>query len=124
MTQPIIKLVLLAAVAVVGLFALRGSTRPVHRVVWRGYVVGILVVAAVSIVDPGALTWVAHKVGVGRGADLVLYVLVVTFMLVSVILFRRIADLERKYIVIARALAIREAQELDVREPPETGTDA
>jgi hypothetical protein len=41
-----------------------------------------------------------------------------------VILFRRIADLERKYVLIARALAIREAQELDVREPPETDPDA
>jgi hypothetical protein len=40
------------------------------------------------------------------------------------ILFRRIADLERKYVVLARALAIREAQELDVREPPEMDEDA
>jgi small membrane protein len=86
--------------------------------------VGGLAAAALSVVFPGRLTWVAHKVGVGRGADLVLYILVVTFMLVSVILFRRIADLERKYVVVARALAIREAQELDAREPPETDQDA
>ena len=39
MTQPIIKMFLLAAIAVVGLFALRGSTRAMHRVLWRGYVV-------------------------------------------------------------------------------------
>ena len=124
MTQPIIKLVLLAAIVVVALFALRGSTRAFHRVVWRGFVVGGLAAAALSVVFPGRLTWLAHKVGVGRGADLVLYILVVTFMLVSVILFRRIADLERKYVVLARALAIREAQELEAREPPDTDQDA
>jgi small membrane protein len=124
MTQPIIKLALLAALAVVALFALRGSTRAFHRVLWRGYVVGILLAAGVSIVFPGALTWLAHKVGVGRGADLLLYILVVTFMLVSVILFRRISDLERKYVVLSRALALRESQEPDPRDPPEMGTTA
>ena len=77
-----------------------------------------------SIVFPGALTWIAHKVGVGRGADLLLYILVVTFMLVSVILFRRISDLERKYVVLSRALALRESREPDRRDPPEMDTTA
>jgi small membrane protein len=110
MTQPVIKIVLLAAIAVVGLFALRGSTRAMHRVLWRGYVVVILVAAALGVLFPGSTTWIARKLGVGRGADLLLYVLVVTFMLVSVILFRRLAALERKYVVLARALAIQEAR--------------
>lgn len=110
MSQALIKIVLLTAIAVVGLFALRGSTKAMHRVLWRGYVVAILVAAVLGVLFPGALTWIAHKVGVGRGADLLLYVLVVTFMLVSVILFRRLAALERKYIVLTRALAIQEAQ--------------
>lgn len=113
MTQPLIKIVLLAAIALVGLFALRGSTRAMHRVLWRGYVVAILVAAALGVVFPGATTWIAHKLGVGRGADLLLYVLVVTFMLVSVILFRRLAALERKYVVLTRALAIQEARSGD-----------
>jgi hypothetical protein len=58
---------------------------------------------------PSGLTWIAHKVGVGRGADLLLYILVVTFGLVSVILFRRLDALERKYVAVARMLAIQEA---------------
>jgi hypothetical protein len=123
MNQPIIKLLLLAAIAVVGLFALRGSTRAIHRVVWRGFVVGGLLAAALSVLFPGGLSWLAHKVGVGRGADLVLYILVITFMLVSVILFRRVADLERRYVVLARQLAIRQAQEPDVRGPSKTESD-
>jgi hypothetical protein len=115
MSQPVIKLVLLAALAVVALFALRGSTKAIHRVVWRGVVVLGLVAAALSVVFPGGLTWVAHKVGVGRGADLVLYVMVVAFMMVTVILFRRIADLERRYVGLARLLALRDADESEQR---------
>jgi hypothetical protein len=53
---------------------------------------------------------VAKLVGVGRGADLLLYLLVVAFMLITVILFRRLSDLERKYVVLARTLAIRDAR--------------
>jgi small membrane protein len=110
LTQPIIKLLLLAAIALVSLYAVRGSRRAIHRVVWRASVVIGLVAAALSIAFPDILTRVAKLVGVGRGADLLLYLLVVAFMLVTVILFRRLSDLERKYVVLARTLAIRDAQ--------------
>jgi hypothetical protein len=109
MTQPTIKLILLAAIAVIGWYSLRGGSRVLHRVIWRGYVVLILIAAVLSILFPGGLTWLAHRVGVGRGADLLLYVLVVTFGLVSVILFRRLDALERRYVVLARAVAVQEA---------------
>jgi hypothetical protein len=109
MTQPTIKLLLLAAIALIGWYSLRGGRRVLHRVIWRGYVVLILVAAVLSILFPGGLTWLAHRVGVGRGADLLLYVLVVTFGLVSVILFRRLDALEHKYVMLARAVAVQEA---------------
>jgi len=109
MTQPLIKILLLAAFALVGYYAIRGSRRAFHRVVWRGFVVGALVAAVLSVVFPNKLTWVANKVGVGRGADLLLYVLTVVFMLVSVVLFRRLAELERKYVALVRTLAVRDA---------------
>jgi hypothetical protein len=111
MTQPFIKILLLAAFACVGYFAIRGSRRAFHRIVWRGFVVAALGAAVLSVVFPNKLTWVANKVGVGRGADLLLYVLTVVFMLVTVVLFRRLAELEHKYVALARALAIREAGE-------------
>ena len=120
MTQPIIKMLLLAAIAVVALFAMRGSTRAMHRVLWRGYVIGILVAAGLSILFPDILTRLAKLVGVGRGTDLLLYILVVTFLLVSVILFRRLDALERKYVVLARLLAIKDATSSD----PEGGLSA
>jgi small membrane protein len=109
MTQPTIKLLLLAAIALIAWYALRGGTRALHRVIWRGYVVLTLVAAVVCILFPGTLTWLAHQVGVGRGADLLLYVMVVTFGLVLVMVFRRLDVLERRYVQLARLAAIHEA---------------
>jgi hypothetical protein len=105
----LIKLLLLAAILVIGLLAFRGSQKPIHKVIWRAYVVLVLVAAALAIVFPNALTRIANEVGVGRGADLLLYVLAVSFMLVTVVLFRRIGQLERRYTEISRAFAVREA---------------
>jgi hypothetical protein len=105
----LIKILLLTGLAVVGYFAVRGSRRALHRVVWRAGVIGALLAGVVSVIFPDALTWVAQLVGVGRGADLLLYLLTIAFMLVSVVLFRRLADLERKYVALARAAAILQA---------------
>lgn len=102
----LIKLLLLAAIVVVALLAFRGSRRSLHTVVWRAYVVLVVLAAGLSVVFPDLLTAVAHVVGVGRGADLLLYVLVVTFMLVSVVLFRRLSELERRYTLLARKVAL------------------
>jgi hypothetical protein len=105
----LIKILLLAAIVAIGLLAFRGSRRAIHKVLWRVYVVLVVLAACMSILFPDMLTKVAELVGVGRGADLLLYVLVVTFMLVSVVLFRRIAELERRYTQLARTIAVNSA---------------
>jgi hypothetical protein len=109
MSQPLIKILLLAALAVVGYYAVKGSRRALHRVVWRGFVMAAVVAGVAAVIYPNGLTKVAVAVGVGRGTDLLLYIMVVTFMLVSVVLFRRLNDLERRYVTLARAVAIAEA---------------
>jgi hypothetical protein len=109
MTQPIIKLLLLAAIAVIGWYSLRGGRKEYHRVIWRGFMLLLAVAGALSILFPNGLTVVARKVGVGRGADLLLYGLVVSVGFIAVVLFRRLDALERKYVTLARALAIQEA---------------
>ena len=107
----LIKLLLLAAIVVFGLLAFRGSRKAIHTVLWRAYVVLVVLTAGLSVVFPDALTGVANALGIGRGADLLLYVLVVTFMFVSVVFFRRLNELERRYTQLARAVAIRAASE-------------
>ena len=118
----LIKLLLLAAIVVVGLLAFRGSRKALHKVLWRAYVVLVVVAAGLSVMFPDLLTSLAQLVGVGRGADLLLYVLVVTFMLVSVVLFRRFNELERRYTQLARTIAVRDAGVALPVEQPASGT--
>lgn len=73
---------------------------------------GLLVFAAFavwSILDPTIWTRIAHLVGIGRGADLILYGLVVAFFGFVVTTFRRFRDMEVRYTRLARRLALDEA---------------
>ena len=72
---------------------------------------GLIVLAAFavwSILDPSVWTRIALKVGIGRGADLILYGLVVAFFGFVVTTFRRFRDMEGRYTRLARQLALRE----------------
>ncbi len=120
MSQPIIKLLLLAAIALVALFALRGSTKAVHRILWRAYVVGILLAGAATVLFPGMSRGLADHGWRRPRHGPVAYILVITFLFVSVILFRRLDALERRYVGLARALAIQQASSDALQEPVAT----
>ena len=62
-----------------------------------------------SILDPGVWTRLASVVGIGRGADLILYGLVVAFFGFVVTTFKRFREMEIRYTRLARRIAIDEA---------------
>lgn len=62
------------------------------------------------------VTRVANLVGVGRGTDLVLYLLVVAFLFSTVSTRQSIHDLEDRLAQLTRELALRQ-----VKTPPSTG---
>lgn len=74
---------------------------------------GLLVLAALavySIIDPsGTWTRVANWFGIGRGADLILYGLVVAFLGFVVTTYKRFRDMETRYTRLARRIALDEA---------------
>ena len=65
--------------------------------------------AITSIVDPNLTVDAAHAVGVTRGTDLVLYVLVVVFVFTSIGTYFRFREQERRFVQVVRASAIRES---------------
>lgn len=74
--------------------------------------IGLLLFAAFavwSILDPGVWTRLASMVGIGRGADLILYGLVVAFFSFVVTTFKRFREMEIRYTRLARRIAIDEA---------------
>jgi hypothetical protein len=77
---------------------------------WKKLImVALAAVAVTSILYPQLTTTVANFVGVGRGTDLVLYLLVAVFLYVTLGFYLRFRDLERQLTVLARRLAIDEA---------------
>jgi len=63
----------------------------------------------VAVLAPGFTTSLAHAVGIGRGTDLLLYTLVMTFVFTTAGLYFRCRDIERRLVEITRSVAIREA---------------
>jgi hypothetical protein len=103
----IIQALLIAVVVLVvaRLFRSRGARAQAIR---RVGLVVFAAFAAVSILFPDVWTRLAHKLGVGRGTDLVLYALVVAFLSFTVTTYLRFRDLETTYTRLARRIALRE----------------
>jgi small membrane protein len=105
----IIKILLIIAVLALLLIVLRS-----HGTARGGAYVKIgmsafLVFAIYAVLRPEDVTWIAEKVGVGRGTDLLLYLLVVGFGLFAVSTYLRFKEVELKYARLARAIALSEA---------------
>lgn len=111
--QPLIKVILLVAIIAVTVMLTRSTTGARHQAVRRLFLVGFVVLAAMAVLFPGMLTQVAQVVGVGRGADLLLYGLTVTFLGYVAASYRRMRQLEQQNTVLARHLALRTAVQGD-----------
>lgn len=72
------------------------------------------------VLFPSHTTLVAHALGVGRGADLVLYCWIVISLVISMNLRFRIAELHGQITELARELAIRAPSEPAARRDDET----
>lgn len=113
----LIQFVLIAAVLLLLVSFLRshGSARA-SATVKIGFVL-FLVFGVLAVLRPVEVSKLASLVGVGRGADLVLYGLVVAFGFATINTYLRFKALEVRYARLARAVALRSA------ESPESGDD-
>ncbi len=58
------------------------------------------------ILFPDSLTYLAHWLGIGVGANLLLYLLTLSFIAVSFMLYARIVQLRRQMTLLVRHLAL------------------
>lgn len=102
----IIKFVLLGAAVLLGVLILRERVPGQHLALRR--ILGLVVVALgiAAVLWPGLTTVVANALGVGRGTDLLLYVLVVVFVYSTVATTQRVHQLERELLAVTRRLAL------------------
>ena len=106
----IIKLVLLAGLAGAAVMLVRGRPTSLNLLVRRALTLATIVAGAIAVLVPSLVTDVANALGVGRGTDLVLYLLCVAFLFVSIALYQRIAVLHDRQVEMARKHALLEAE--------------
>ncbi len=106
----LIKVVLLGAMTVAVLLFVRRWYGVKMQAGKRLAFFGFIAINAWAIVRPDDVTWVANRLGVGRGADLVLYLLVAAFVLAMLNTYLRFREMDRRYTELTRTLAIREAE--------------
>jgi hypothetical protein len=114
----IIQVVLIIAMLVGGAYLLVAS--PVnsrHLALRRLGLLAFVVFGTAAIIAPGLTSEMAEVVGVGRGTDLLLYLLFVAFLAFVATAGRRQRQLERQLTVLTRRLALDEAR------PPQAQTD-
>lgn len=75
--------------------------------------------ALYAVLRPEDVTWLAMHLGVGRGTDLVLYLLVVGFGFFSISTYLRFKEVELRFARLVRVVALAEAD----RREGEPGPD-
>jgi small membrane protein len=102
-------LLLLALLAVLLVLVRRGQTVRI-RAFKRLAFLAFLAATVFAILQPRDVTWVANRVGVGRGTDLLLYCLAMAFFAWAVNTYVRFRNLEGRFAELVRAVALQNAQ--------------
>jgi hypothetical protein len=113
----IIKFLLVLSIVAVALILMRDGGSARRLALGR--------LASLAFVTCGVLAVLAPDIGVGRGADLLLYALVVAFLFSTVSQRRHLRVLEERIAVLTRELALRGARESELgpQRPVEQVTD-
>ena len=101
----VFQIIAAAAVIVAIAFMLRGGGDR-HQAIRRIIFLGFIVVVASSVFFPQFWTWLANLLGIGRGADLITYLLVLTFLGYVATTHRRFRSLESDVTELARQIAL------------------
>ena len=101
-----IQFFLITGVILISIFFI---TRVRHRVLDLLILGTMIVCAIVFIIWPDITNSIAHKVGVGRGADLVFYISILIFWFIILKLYARLRKLEQMITDLIRKDALENA---------------
>jgi hypothetical protein len=108
------------AIPILGLLFLRAVLRLASGARPRWWLLlsaAIWLAAAITILVPDLTTDIAHTLGIGRGADLLIYLVAILFIASFFFFYNRYRRLEAELTRLVRQLAIGNA-EREHREPP------
>lgn len=79
---------------------------------WKKIVLMLMTIFAVVVIfSPNSTNKIAHFFGIGRGADLLLYVLTIAFLFEQLNQYMKQKEEQKKIVILARKIAIMEANE-------------
>lgn len=103
-----IQLVLLTGIAFITLYFIIQLKK---QLLDLGLLFLLIAAAVVFIVWPESTNILAHKLGVGRGADLIFYVSILLFWFIVLKLYARLRRLEKTVTQFIREEALKKAEE-------------
>lgn len=106
----VFQVLFIALIAVVAIFSLRLLSGDRSLAVKRMLAILFAIAAVLAIAFPQLLTWVANLFGIGRGADLLLYVFVLATLVFGLVSVRTRARQDARVTELARAVALMEAR--------------
>lgn len=106
--QIVVQIVLVLAVIILSLALMRGGSNARHLAIRRIMLVLFACVAALSIFFPRLLSQLAGVFGIGRGTDLVLYGLIVSFLVFMATTYQRFRHMETTMTKLSRRIALDE----------------
>lgn len=120
-----IQLLLILGSVSMALMFIRTWSQAKNRA-WKRIAFSVFVVVNVyAVLRPTDVTWLAQQLGVGRGTDLVLYVMVMAMGFLTLNTFLRFRSLEKKITDLARTVAISEGiRHNDARFGPDAAAPA
>lgn len=102
--QILLILILIAAMVYLLMYRSTSKTKAYKKL---GLMV-FIIIAIFSVLVPETLNWLAHGIGIGRGADLLLYGTVVAFIFMLMNNYLKEKHDERRFVRLARKVALLE----------------
>lgn len=115
----VFQIILVVVLVIVAFFLFRGQGAR-HQALRRIFLLLFIVAAGLSVFFPQILTWVANLFGIGRGTDLLVYLLVLFFLGFVATTYRRFRQIENHMTELARQMALQ--NELPPRRHDEAGS--
>ncbi len=105
----VIQLLLIVAILFV-IIRFLSSRNTSQTQAWKKILLLFFAISAIVLVlAPNILNGIAHVLGVGRGADLLLYALTVAFVFVQLNNYIKTKEEQKRIVILARKIAITEA---------------
>ena len=108
--------ILALALVLVGLYLLIARKSASQQAIRRLFIIVALIAGFVAVLFPNYTTLVASYLGIGRGADLLLYAFVVFALFYVVYQYRRQLWQEKVTTDLARALSLAQAEIEDLKD--------